>query len=48
MSTDLGMRVAPVRKPGWSPELLLNANYINHLAVVRKRCLTSCGGVFEE
>lgn len=33
--TDYGFRIQPMIKPGWSPELLLHVNYINHLKVIR-------------
>lgn len=33
--TEYGFRIQPMIKPGWSPELLLHVNYINHLKVVR-------------
>lgn len=31
-----GRRSSPFFKPDWSPELLLSANYLNHLCVIRK------------
>jgi hypothetical protein len=37
-ATDLGFRRQRVRKPAWSPELLLSYNYINHMVAVRRGC----------
>ncbi len=34
--TDWGWPVAPSRKPAFSPELLLQLNYVNHLVAVRR------------
>lgn len=39
--TDWGLRLHPMIKPGWSPELLLHVNYINHLKVIRSDLLRS-------
>jgi O-antigen biosynthesis protein len=41
--TPRGERYAPLLKPGWSPELLLSANYITHLTVVRRALLDVVG-----
>jgi hypothetical protein len=40
--TAWGHRLRPVSKPGWSPELLANVNYVNHLLAVRRACLERC------
>ncbi len=45
-ATDLGHRRSPLRKPGWSPELLQCVNYVNHLVVVRRSCLDRCSNLF--
>ncbi len=37
--SDWSYRIRPVRKPIWSPELLLSYNYINHLKVVKTKFL---------
>jgi hypothetical protein len=37
-----------VRKPGFSPELLLHVNYINHLLAVRRSCLERCADPFTD
>lgn len=42
--TDDGERFFdPHCKPRWSPDLLRNVNYINHLSVVRNECLRKVG-----
>lgn len=41
MCTDYGLRIAPHRKPDWSPDLLASANYINHVVAVRKQLVDS-------
>jgi GT2 family glycosyltransferase len=41
--TPWGERYAPFLKPGWSPELLLSANYLTHLTVVRRQALSAAG-----
>jgi hypothetical protein len=46
--TDWGFRLRPIRKPGYSPELLYSANYINHLVGIRKSCLLACGDLFSD
>jgi glycosyltransferase involved in cell wall biosynthesis len=38
-----GHRVEPFFKPDWSPLLLLNTNYITHLAVLRRHIVESVG-----
>jgi hypothetical protein len=47
-ASDLGFRRSPIRKPGFSPELLQSVNYINHLVVVRRTCLDRCEGAFAD
>lgn len=37
-------RRRPEFKPGWSPDLFLSSNYINHLTVCRKKLVDSVGG----
>lgn len=37
--TDWGLRLRPMSKPSWSPELLLHVNYINHLKIARRELL---------
>lgn len=39
-----GQREKPEFKPGWSPDLFLTYNYINHLTLCRKRCIDTVGG----
>ncbi len=47
-ASDLGFRRGPIAKPGFCPELLQSVNYVNHLVVVRKRCLDRCEGAFAD
>ena len=35
----------PHYKPGWSPDLLRNVNYITHLAVIKRSLLSKLGGL---
>jgi GT2 family glycosyltransferase/glycosyltransferase involved in cell wall biosynthesis len=37
-------RFAPLFKPDWSPEILLSANYITHLTVIRRGLFDQLGG----
>ena len=37
-------RFQPLFKPKWSPELMLNANYLTHLCVMRTRNVRDVGG----
>jgi len=37
--TDWGLRIKPMYKPAWSPELLMHVNYINHLACAKIKFL---------
>lgn len=34
----------PLKKPGWSPEMMYSANYITHFSVIRKEILETIGG----
>jgi GT2 family glycosyltransferase len=42
-----GERSDPYFKPGWSPSLLLCANYVSHLSVYRRSLLEEVGGLRE-
>jgi len=44
---DEGNRSNPLFKPGWSPDLLLSANYVSRLSVYRKSLLDEIGGFRE-
>jgi glycosyltransferase involved in cell wall biosynthesis len=44
ISEDGGTRSNPFFKPGWSPEILMSANYLTHLCVMRAECLRDVGG----
>jgi glycosyltransferase involved in cell wall biosynthesis len=44
---EKGERLAPFFKPDWSIELLMSANYITHLSVIRKRIVDEIGGFRE-
>jgi O-antigen biosynthesis protein len=39
-----GQRLNPLFKPDWSPELLLSANYLTHLTVMRTERVRAIGG----
>ena len=39
-----GRRVAPLFKPQWSPEIMLSANYLTHLTVMRSEHVQAIGG----
>lgn len=44
--TDSGDRFfGPFCKPGWSPDLLRNANYFNHLTVIKKELIDQVRGL---
>jgi glycosyltransferase involved in cell wall biosynthesis/SAM-dependent methyltransferase len=43
-----GQRKKPIFKPGWSSELFLTYNYINHLTVGRKILIDQVGGLRPE
>lgn len=42
------LRVAPLFKPKWSPEVMWNANYLTHLCVMRTDDVRSIGGWRQE
>ncbi len=42
LMTDFGQRLRPSRKPGFSPELMLSCNYINHLVAARRELVQQC------
>jgi GT2 family glycosyltransferase len=42
-----GLRIDPVFKPGWSPDLLLSCNYLGHFCVYRKKLMAGIGGFRE-
>ncbi|HEV8044924.1 MAG TPA: glycosyltransferase, partial [Rubrobacter sp.] len=44
---ELGNRVDPNFKPGWSPDLLLSANYISHLGIYRRSIFEEVGAFRE-
>lgn len=44
LSADGSMRFDPLFKPGWSPEIMLSANYLTHLCVIRKEAVDRAGG----
>ncbi len=44
ISEDGSVRFGPFFKPAWSPSLLLTANYLCHLVVIRKRIVDEVGG----
>jgi hypothetical protein len=46
--TEWGHRLSPCHKPGWSPELLLQCNYVSHLVAARRETLSACEAPFEE
>jgi GT2 family glycosyltransferase/glycosyltransferase involved in cell wall biosynthesis len=37
-------RFGPLFKPDWSPDLMLSANYITHLTVIRRALISEVGG----
>ncbi len=37
-------RFGPLLKPAWSPDILLNANYLTHLCAMKTRTLRAIGG----
>ena len=41
-------RFEPFFKPDWSPELMLSANYLTHLCVIRKSLIDEAGGFSTE
>ena len=44
LSADGATRFNPLFKPDWSPEIMLSANYIAHLAVIRTSLIREVGG----
>ncbi len=44
ITEDGKLRYEPFFKPGWSPEILLSANYLVHLAVIRTELARAIGG----
>jgi GT2 family glycosyltransferase len=45
LSHDGNSRFSPLFKPDWSPEILLSANYVTHLSVMRKSVFHALGGL---
>lgn len=45
LSHDGKRRFSPLFKPDWSPEILLSANYVTHLSVMRKSVFHTLGGL---
>jgi len=41
---ETSRRLEPLFKPDWSPELMLSANYITHLTVIRRGLFEQVGG----
>ena len=48
LSNDGLRRFNPLFKPDWSPEILLSANYVTHLSIVRKSVFHKLGGLDSE
>ena len=44
LSEDGTRRLLPLFKPEWSPEVMLNANYVTQLSVMRTEHVRACGG----
>ncbi len=44
VTADGSLRLLPLFKPDWSPEILLNANYLTHLCVMRTERVREVGG----
>lgn len=44
MIDEKGVRYEPLFKPEWSPEIMLSANYLTHLNVMRTRIVREVGG----
>jgi cellulose synthase/poly-beta-1,6-N-acetylglucosamine synthase-like glycosyltransferase len=42
------VRVSPLFKPGWSPEIMISANYLTHFNVIASRHLREIGGWRDE
>ncbi|TMC57782.1 MAG: glycosyltransferase [Chloroflexi bacterium] len=45
LAEDGRTRYHPLFKPGWSPEIMLSANYMTHLTVVRSSLVRAVGGL---
>jgi glycosyltransferase involved in cell wall biosynthesis len=43
LSEDGGQRFDPLFKPDWSPEIILSANYLTHLTVIRTALIRELG-----
>lgn len=48
LSEDGKLRCQPLFKPAWSPEIMLSANYLTHLTVMRKKHVDEIGGFLSE
>ena len=48
VTEDGKYRFQPLFKPDWSPEIMLTANYLTHLTVIRKRLVDEAGGFVPE
>ena len=48
ISEDGECRYSPLFKPDWSPEIMLSANYLTHLCVIRKNIIDNIGGFCED
>ncbi len=44
LSADGTTRYDPLFKPDWSPEIMLSANYLTHLCVIRRELIEKVGG----
>lgn len=48
IKADNSLYFEPLCKPRWSPNLLRNVNYINHMVLVSRRCVMAVGGLRAE
>lgn len=48
ISADNGQYFQPLFKPSWSPDLLRNVNYINHLTVIKAEYVRRAGGLHKD
>ncbi|HSW85270.1 MAG TPA: glycosyltransferase [Candidatus Saccharimonadales bacterium] len=48
ITSDGSSYFQPLCKPGWSPDLLRNVNYINHLSVIKSEFIKRVGGLRQE
>jgi len=48
LMSDFGQRFRPSRKPGFSPELMLVCNYMNHLIAVKRELANICSTAFQK